>query len=129
MTKKASTPRRRGQRQGNFTQAEIYAAQVLAGRRRALSKQNPDTMGSAADLALAYISQAKFAQTEPLAREALETNKKIQPDNWQRFRAASLLGKASPARRNTLRRNRCCSKAMRPCWRAKIASMSPASTT
>ena len=51
-------------------------------------------MASAADLALAYISQGKFAQAEPLAREALETNKKIQPDNWQRFRAASLLGES-----------------------------------
>ena len=51
-------------------------------------------MASAADLALAYISQGKFAQAEPLAREALETDKKIQPDNWQRFRAASLLGQS-----------------------------------
>ena len=31
-------------------------------------------------------------QSESLAREAMETDSKIQPDNWQRFRAESLLG-------------------------------------
>jgi len=35
-------------------------------------------MTSAADLALAYLSQGKFAQSELLAREALETEKKVQ---------------------------------------------------
>jgi len=36
--------------------AETYAAQVLAGRRDALSSENPDTMKPAADVALAYVS-------------------------------------------------------------------------
>jgi hypothetical protein len=49
-------------------------------------------MESAADLALAYLSQGKFSETEPLARETLEFNRKQQPDDWQRFRAESLLG-------------------------------------
>ncbi len=49
-------------------------------------------MTSAADLALVYLSQGKFAQSEALAREVLEFNNKNQPDNWQRFRAESLLG-------------------------------------
>jgi hypothetical protein len=49
-------------------------------------------MASAGDLALAYQSQGKFAEAEPLAREALEFNRKKQPDNWQRFHAESLLG-------------------------------------
>ena len=49
-------------------------------------------MSSAADLALAYLSQEKFAESEPLAREAVEFDKKKQPDDWQRFRAESLLG-------------------------------------
>jgi eukaryotic-like serine/threonine-protein kinase len=34
----------------------------------------------------------KFAASEPIARENLEFNEKEQPDNWQRFRAESLLG-------------------------------------
>jgi tetratricopeptide (TPR) repeat protein len=49
-------------------------------------------MASAADLALAYQSQRKFAESEALAREALEFDRKKQPDDWQRFRAESLLG-------------------------------------
>ena len=80
------------QRQGKYAAAETYAAQTLAKRRRVLGSDNLDSMTSAADLALAYVSQAKFVESEPLAREALEFNRKNQPDNWQRFRAATLLG-------------------------------------
>ena len=29
-----------------------------------------------------------------MAREALEAEKKVQPDNWQRYRAESLLGES-----------------------------------
>jgi tetratricopeptide (TPR) repeat protein len=80
------------QQQRRYTLAETYAAQTLAGRRHALGPEHPDTIASTADLALAYQSQGKSAETEPLAREALELNRKKQPDNWQRFRAESLLG-------------------------------------
>jgi len=80
------------QRQGKLALAETYAAQVLAGRRHALGSDHPDTMVAAGDLALAYLSQGKFAEAEPLVREALEFNRKKQPDNWQRFRVETLLG-------------------------------------
>ncbi len=82
------------QKQGKYALAETYAAQVLAARRRTLGSENPDTMQSAADLALADVSAGKFAEGERLAREALQFNKKQQPDDWQRFRAESLLGAA-----------------------------------
>jgi len=80
------------QRKGSYAMAQKYASQALAGRRHALGSEDPDTMASAADLALAYVSQGKFAEAEPLAREAVETDQKKQPDDWQRFRAESLLG-------------------------------------
>ena len=80
------------QREGKYAQAEIYAAQALAGQRHALGSEDPQTMSSAADLALADLSQGKFDKAEPLSREALEFNRKAQPDDWQRFRAESLLG-------------------------------------
>jgi serine/threonine protein kinase len=80
------------QRQGKYAMAETYAAQALAGFRHALGSQHPDTMASAADLALACLSQNKFTESEPLAREAVEFDRKKQPDDWQRFRAESLLG-------------------------------------
>ena len=49
-------------------------------------------MSSEADLALAALSQGKFDKAEPLSREALKSDQKAQPDNWQQFRAESLLG-------------------------------------
>jgi len=49
-------------------------------------------MRAAADLALARLAQGKFAGSEALAREALEFNRKKRPDDWERFRAESLLG-------------------------------------
>ena len=80
------------QRQGRYALAETYAAKALAGCRHAMGPEHPDTMGFAADLALAYLSQGKFAESEPLAREAMEFDRKKQPDDWQAFRAESLLG-------------------------------------
>jgi eukaryotic-like serine/threonine-protein kinase len=80
------------QRQGKYALAETYGAQALAGRRHALGSEHPDTMESVNDLALAYVSQGKAAESEPLAREALELYQKQAPDDWQRFRAESLLG-------------------------------------
>jgi tetratricopeptide (TPR) repeat protein len=80
------------QRQGKYALAESYAAQTLAGRRRAQGPEAPATMSAAADLALAYVSQGKFTESEPLAREAMLVDRKKQPDDWQGFRAESLLG-------------------------------------
>ncbi|PWU09954.1 MAG: hypothetical protein C5B51_05255 [Terriglobia bacterium] len=80
------------QRQGQYTLAEMRAAQALGGRRRRLGGDHPDTIDAAGLLALTYVSEGKFEQAEPLAREALDFYRKKQPDDWQRFRAASLLG-------------------------------------
>jgi eukaryotic-like serine/threonine-protein kinase len=80
------------QRQSKYRLAESYAAQALAGRRQALGAENRDTVTSEADLALALVSQKKFAKSEPFAREALVINRKKRPEDWQRFRAETLLG-------------------------------------
>ncbi len=80
------------QQEAKYQLAASYVSQALAGRRRTLGSDNPDTMESATDLALAYISQGKFDAGEPLAHEAFEFGRKKQPDDWQTFRAESLLG-------------------------------------
>jgi tetratricopeptide (TPR) repeat protein/predicted Ser/Thr protein kinase len=80
------------QRQGNYALAETYASQAVAGRQRTVGKEDPDTLAATADLALARYSQGKFAESEPLAREVLESERKVQPDDWERFNAESLLG-------------------------------------
>jgi hypothetical protein len=80
------------QREGKYDLAEKYEAQALAGQRRALGAEAPDALTCEADLALAYVSQGKFTEAEPVARETLEADKKVRPDDWQRYRAGSLLG-------------------------------------
>jgi eukaryotic-like serine/threonine-protein kinase len=80
------------QKEGEFALAETCAAQDLAARRHAMGSEHPDTMMTASDLALAYVSEGKYTESEPLAREAMEFDQKKQPDDWQRFRAESLLG-------------------------------------
>jgi non-specific serine/threonine protein kinase/serine/threonine-protein kinase len=80
------------QRQGKYALAEKYAAQALQGQRQTLGLEHPDTMTSASDLALALVSQGKFAESESLAREVVETDRKKRPEDWQSFRAESLLG-------------------------------------
>jgi eukaryotic-like serine/threonine-protein kinase len=87
------------QRQGNYSLAEAYASQALAGRRHALGQEVPDTLTSQADVVLAYVSQGKFAGAEPLARATLETEKRVRPDDWSRFRAESLLGASLAGRK------------------------------
>jgi non-specific serine/threonine protein kinase/serine/threonine-protein kinase len=87
------------QRQGNYASAEAYATQALAGRRHALGSGNSDTMTSAVDLATAYLAQGKFPQSESLSREALEFDQRNAADDWQRFRAESVLGASLAAQK------------------------------
>jgi hypothetical protein len=112
------------QREGKYDQAEIYAMRALTGQRHALGSQTSQTMSSAADLALAYLSQRQFAKSGPLASESLEFYQKQQPDDWQRFRAESLLGASRRDKRIMLKRNRSCWKGMKEWWRAEIKSQS-----
>jgi eukaryotic-like serine/threonine-protein kinase len=80
------------QLQGRYAEAETYAAQALAGQEHILGAENPLTMLAEEDLALALVSQRKFAEAEPLAREAADFARKTVPNDWDRFRAESLLG-------------------------------------
>ena len=80
------------QKQGKYDLAESYEAQALAGQRHTLGSKHPDTMASAAGLALALISQRKFAESEPFARESFQFFRGDNPDNWEVFRAESLVG-------------------------------------
>jgi tetratricopeptide (TPR) repeat protein len=94
-----------------FTQTigiESDAAQALESRRHALGSEHPETMQSAADLALAYVSQRKFAQSEPLSRENLASNQKKSPDDWQRFHAESLLGASLAGAKKYAEAEPCC---------------------
>ena len=43
-------------------------------------------------MALAWLSLGNFAQSETLARGALDADRKVRPDDWRRYRSESLLG-------------------------------------
>ena len=60
-----------------------------------------------ANLAAAYLDGKRWTEAEITAREYLDNREKIQPDDWTRFQAMSLLGAACSARGNTRFRNRC----------------------
>ncbi|MGC9946764.1 MAG: serine/threonine-protein kinase [Bryobacteraceae bacterium] len=80
------------QREGKYALAETSSAEVLAAWRRKLGTESAVTADAAADLALACLSQRRFIDSEALARAAAEFDGKNRPDDWQRFRAESLLG-------------------------------------
>lgn len=87
-------------RRGQYALAETYASQVLAGRQRAGSSEDPADIQSAMnDLALIYVSEGKVAQGERLARQTLGFDDKKQLNNWERFRAESLLGASLAAQK------------------------------
>jgi hypothetical protein len=64
-------------------------------------------VNAAADLALAYLSQRKYAASEPLASEALTFDRKNQPDDWQRSAPRHCWVPVWRDRRNTQKANRC----------------------
>jgi eukaryotic-like serine/threonine-protein kinase len=80
------------QREGKYAIAENYEAQALAGWQQAAGSNSAIAMDAAADLATTYVSEGKFAAAEPLARQAVEFDRRNRPDDWQRFRAETLLG-------------------------------------
>ncbi len=81
------------QRQGKYALGGDSCRAGPGGTPAPRGSEDPlDIQSAAADLALAYVSQGKFAESEPLARQTLDFNEKQQPDDWQRFRAESLLG-------------------------------------
>lgn len=79
------------QRQGQYALAEKYLAEDLAGLRHTAGPEEY-IMATLADLALVYVSEKKFAQGEPLARQAVDFFHKNQPQSWQTHRSESILG-------------------------------------
>ncbi len=88
------------QREGKFDKAQKVAAQSLLGQIHILGEQNPNAMVAACDVALAYQSEGKFAKSEALARKAVKFDKANRPDDWERFRAESLLGASLAGEKN-----------------------------
>jgi tetratricopeptide (TPR) repeat protein len=80
--------------QGKHAQAEQLLLNVLETRRRAQGSEHPETTNTLVGLALVSLEQERYAQAEKLSREAVNSYEKTWPDNWRRYRAASVLGAA-----------------------------------
>jgi len=80
------------QEQTKYDKAERIAAESLAALRHTVGPEDPNTIDAATTLALAYLSERKFSQAEPLARESLDFDRKRRLDNWQLFCTETLLG-------------------------------------
>src|SRR5580692_1083654 len=87
------------EQEGKYALAETYAMQALAGRRRLVGSETK-TMADAAVLALVYVSERKFMEAEPLAREIFEFARTKQPEDWERYRAENLLGTSLAGHKN-----------------------------
>lgn len=83
-----------------YQQAQNCAAQALASLRHNVGAKSVLTANAEADLSLAYLSGGKFLEAASIAREALAIEAKAEPDNWQRYRAESLLGESLAGQKN-----------------------------
>ncbi len=82
------------QQEGKYALAEARASEAVAGARHTFGPEDTTTLDWSNHLALAEVSQKQFAEAESAARPALELDKKVQPDDWQRYRAESLQGES-----------------------------------
>jgi eukaryotic-like serine/threonine-protein kinase len=75
-----------------YTRAEVLLKNAFEGYRHAVGDQNPDTITVKERLGGNCMKQRRYAEAEPLLRQCLAFRERTEPDDWQRFRAESLLG-------------------------------------
>jgi tetratricopeptide (TPR) repeat protein len=76
------------------TEAASAYEDVLAIQRRRLATDDPGIASTLASLGHTQLRLNRPAKAEPLLRECLSIRKKREPDRWNTFNAASLLGGA-----------------------------------
>jgi hypothetical protein len=78
----------------DFPQAEVIYREVLASRLRKDGLDSISAAATRASLGRNLLDQQKFAEAEPVLRDALSVREKKLPDNWQTFNTRSVLGGA-----------------------------------
>jgi hypothetical protein len=69
-----------------------HVLQALPRATRILGSAHPDTLDDMASLAEVRLEEKKYADAEPLLREALAGYEKTAPGSWPQYRSQSLLG-------------------------------------
>ena len=83
-----------------FRSAQQTLQKALRLCKTKLGSENPDFAGTLAELCLTLNRQGKFAEAEPLLRQALVIFEKHQPNNWSYFYTQTLLGAALAGQKN-----------------------------
>jgi eukaryotic-like serine/threonine-protein kinase len=68
--------------------------ELLSDDRETLAKDGPRLAGRLAQYGLTLLEMKRFAEAEPLLREAMGIREKKQPDAWTTFNTRSMLGGA-----------------------------------
>jgi non-specific serine/threonine protein kinase/serine/threonine-protein kinase len=84
---------------GDCERAQALFGKVLELRRHVLGQEHPVTLNTLTSLGRVLLKQQKYAEAEPLLREALVGMAKRSPDAWARFNSQSLLGETLAGQR------------------------------
>ncbi len=79
---------------GESAKLGSFLLEQLTNARQSLPKESPQLALLLAQLGLALLEQKKWAEAEPLLREALAIREQRNPDDWRTFNTRSLLGGA-----------------------------------
>ncbi len=80
------------QRQGKLTELEdLYRGRLQSAPKR-LPAGDEESIRTLTELSRLLIAEEKFAEAEPLAREALTLMENSNPDDWRTFSGRSLVG-------------------------------------
>jgi hypothetical protein len=85
--------------QGNLGQAEARYRTARTLLRSVRGERHPEAIAASTGLGSVFLAQGKYAEAEPLFREALAYWDGAGPDDWQRFHVRGLLGGALGGRK------------------------------
>src|SRR5262249_4491115 len=77
---------------GEVDKASGMIQEMLAEARTGLPKDSPQLAGQLAEAGSGLLDLKKWAEAEPIIREALAIREKTQPDAWATFNTRSMLG-------------------------------------
>lgn len=66
-----------GRQECRNAEAESLQVQALAGRRRVLGEEHPNTLASMSNLGALYLSQGRLSVAEPLFTQAVEVGRRV----------------------------------------------------
>ena len=82
------------ERADRWAEAEVRRRDALARRRKSVQPDSPLLAGDLDGIGLVLLHQKKWLEAEGVLRESLAICEKSDPNDWRRFAAMSMLGRA-----------------------------------